>query len=231
MLDSRGALHAARGRWRLAATDFAAAVEAGGQSPRTSRTALARALTGLSRAHRVLGDPDQALAAADRALAIAASVYPTASYEVGAVRLERGRALLALQRPQEARPDLEAARASFEKSLGADHPRLADPFTALGQLALAERRAVEAQALLERAWAIRSAHPADGGAREETAFALARALWEAGTAERRRAVSLVNQARDGYSALPDLASQLIAVETWVDARRTSAAARWRPRPL
>ncbi len=90
--------------------------------------------------------------------------------------------------------------------------------TVLGEVALAEGRPVDARAVLERAWEIRSTHVTDAGAREETAFALARAIWGSSEADRPHALELANEARDGYAAIPDLAPRLAVVQQWLDER-------------
>jgi hypothetical protein len=166
------------------------------------------------------------MAMAERALAVAGAIFPADSFEVATARLIRGRALVALDRAAEARSDLEAVVGIFERLLGRDHPFLAEPMTGLGEVALAERRPADAHALLERAWEMRSTHTADGGAREETAFQLARAIWEASPADRRHALDLAAEARDGYAAMPDFVSRLAAVDRWLAGRhatRTTSA--------
>jgi hypothetical protein len=225
LLANRAALNAARGRWRLAAADLSAAVAASEQTPGPAPPQLAAALVSLARADLALGAPDQALDASSRALDIVTAIYPADSYEVAGARLARGAALLALAHPEDARPELEAALESFERALGRDHPLLADPMTALGQLALQKGHPGDARALLERAWEMRSTHVADGGAREETAFSLALAVWDAAPADRRHAIELAEEARDGYSALPDLSWRLAAIDRWLDARRARGPAR------
>jgi eukaryotic-like serine/threonine-protein kinase len=127
-------------------------------------------------------------------------------------------ALVALNRNTEARTEVTAVESSFERTLGRDHPFLADPMTVLGEVALAEGRPLDARGVLERAWEIRSTHVTDAGAREETAFALARAIWGSSEADRTHALELANEARDGYTAIPDLAPRLAAVQHWIDER-------------
>ena len=224
-LHNRGTLHAARGRWRLAEGDFTAAVALRQQGTASAQPELATSMVHLARAVLTLDEPQRAIAMAERALAVAGAIFPADSFEVATARLIRGRALVALDRAAEARADLEAVMEVFERLLGRDHPFLAEPMTGLGEVALAERRPVDAQGLLERAWEMRSTHTADGGAREETAFHLARAIWEASPTDRRRALELAAEARDGYAAMPELAPRLAAVDRWLAGRH---AARTRP---
>jgi tRNA A-37 threonylcarbamoyl transferase component Bud32 len=224
-LDTRGTIAAARGQWLRARADFEAAVsarDAGGAAPQE----LGASLTHLSRAAGMLDDGAGALAAAGRAVDIQAGLFPSDSYEVGAARLARARALLAVGRNPDARPDLDAARVAFEHTLGRDHPFLADPMTAAGQLALAIGDATRARDLLERAWEIRSTQLADGGTREETAFALARATW-ATAGDDSHALELAREAQDGYAAFPDLASRRMAVTNWIAGHPERVAARRR----
>jgi hypothetical protein len=71
---------------------------------------------------------------------------------------------------------------------------------------------------------MRSTHLADAGVREETAFALARAVWEASPGDRPHALELAAEAREGYAAFPDLAPRLAVVERWIEAHRAGRAA-------
>lgn len=213
-LDTRGALHAAQGAWRQARADFATAAATREHAPGLVHPELGLSLTHLSRAATMLDDGPAALGAAGRAVDVLAELFPADSYEVGAARLARGRALLAAGRPAEAASDLDAAGAAFERVLGRDHPFLADPMTARGQLELMRGQTGPARDLLERAWEIRSTQLADGGEREETAFALARAIW-ATSGDHAHALELAREARDGYAAVPDLSARLAAVQAWL----------------
>jgi hypothetical protein len=218
-LDARGGLRAARGQWRLAAADFAAAVESRQRVFGPSHPEVASSLSGQARASLALGEPIHALESANQALAIVAAVYPADSYEVAAARALRGSALAALERVDEARSDLAFSRETFERVLGPDHAFLAEPLTELGGVALADRHPTDARGLLERAWELRSTHVAEAGARERTAFALARAIWESAPADRDHALELAREARDGYAQVADLEPQLLAVDRWLESRR------------
>jgi len=223
-LHSRGTLHGARGSWRLAEGDFAAAVAIRQQALGGAHPDLAASMVRLAKTALVLGDARRAHEMAGRAFSIAGAFFPAESFEVGAARLVRGQALLALDRGAEARADLQAVLDTFERVLGRDHPFLADPMAALGEVALAQGRAADAQALLERAWEFRSTHTADGGVREQTAFGLARAIWDAAPADRKHALDLAGEARDGYSGIPDLAARLAVIDGWLAARHPRTAA-------
>ena len=218
-LHNRGTLFAAQGKWRLAEGDFTAAVAIRQQALGAAHPDLAASMINVARAVLVLGDPRRALETANRAMTTVAAFLPAESYEVGAARLVRGQALLALGRAAEARADMDAVLDTFERVLGRDHPFLADPLTGLGEVALAERKPADAQGLLERAWEIRSTHIADGGVREQTAFSLAQAIWDGAPADRKHALELAAEARDGYTAIPDLAPNVGLVDRWLAGRR------------
>ena len=213
-LDTRGALEAAQGAWRKGRADFAAAVAAREHAPGAVHPELGVSLTHLARAAAILDDAPAALTAAGRAVDVLGGLFPADSYEVGAARLARARARLAAGRAAEAAADLDVADVAFERALGSDHPFLADPMTARGLLELARGQAKPARDLLERAWETRSTQLADAGEREETAFALARAIWAA-SGDHAHALELAREARDGYAALPDLSARLAAVERWL----------------
>ncbi|HVV52700.1 MAG TPA: tetratricopeptide repeat protein, partial [Polyangia bacterium] len=221
----RGALAAGQGQWRRAQADFAASASIREQALGPAHPDLAASLVSLSRAALMLGDAEQALDAAARAFKLASAIFPADAYEVNAALLARAHALVALARTAEARADVTAVEAAFEKTLGRDHPFLADPMTVLGEVALAEGRPDDARGVLERAWEIRSTHVTDAGAREETAFALARAVWGSAEADRPHALELAGEARDGYAAIPDLAPRLAVVRKWIDERADARPAR------
>ena len=167
---------------------------------------------------------------AGRALSMAGAFFPAESYEVGAARLVRGQALLALGRGAEARADLEAVLDTFERVLGRDHPFLADPMTGLGEVALAERRPTDAQGSARtrlgdtfdphrRRWRSRADRVQPGTA-----------IWEASPADRRHALELAAEARDGYAALPDLATRLDRRRGWLSRRIAHEPRHVRARP-
>ena len=218
LFNVRGTLEAARGQWRRAEIDFASSASLREQVLGSAHPDVATSQVNLARSMLMLGNAAEAYEAAGRALKLASTVFPADAYEVNAALLARAHALLALNRASEARADMTAVESSFERTLGRDHPFLADPMTVLGQVALAEGRPNEARAVLERAWEIRSTHVTDAGAREETAFALARAIWGSSESDRTHALELATEARDGYSAIPDLAPRLAAVQQWIDER-------------
>ena len=158
----RGALEAGEGEWRRADDRLRRL----GVGPR------AGARPGAPRPGRRAGEPLKGRVDARRAptrrwrppaarTRLAAAVFPADAYEVNAALLARAHALVALKRAAEARADVTAVEAAFEKTLGRDHPFLADPMTVLGEVALLEGRPLDARGVLERAWEIRSTHVTD----------------------------------------------------------------------
>jgi hypothetical protein len=225
----RGALEAARGEWRKARGDFSTSASIREQALGPVHPELAASLVNLARSMLILDDPGPALEAAARAFKIVAAVYPADAYEVTAALLVRGEALAELNHAADAKADVQSALNGFERTLGRDHPFLAEPMTALGRVALLEGRPSEARGVLERAWEIRSTHVADAGAREETAFNLARAIWGSSQTDRAHALELAREAQEGYASIPDLAPRLAAVQTWLDERTDAQGAHGRTR--
>jgi serine/threonine-protein kinase len=155
---------------------------------------------------------DAALGYARRALAIDEKAYPGGNPEVaGAVNLV-GDILDRQGTHTDARVLHERAVAILEKLGGANDLTLAGPLTALGECELAQGKAGEAVAVLERAAALRGDHGGGPIHVAETRFALARALWDSG-GDRRRAVTLATQARDGARHGHDRAG----IEAWLAA--------------
>ncbi|HEY5090058.1 MAG TPA: tetratricopeptide repeat protein, partial [Polyangia bacterium] len=223
----RGALWAARGQWRKARADFASSVSVRAQALGPAHPELGTSLVNLARSMLMLEEPEPAFEAATRAFKIVSAVFPADTYEVSAALLVRGEALIDLNRAGEARADIQSVLSSYERTLGRDHPFLADPMTALGRVALVEGRPGDARAILERAWEIRSTHVADAGAREETAFNLARAIWGSSDTDRTHALELAREAQEGYAAIPDLAPRLAAVKSWLEKRADTRLAHGR----
>src|SRR5204863_3251038 len=113
------------GRGRLAEAAFTAGVAIRQPALGASHPDLVASMTNQARAVLVLDDPQRALEIANHALEIGGGFFPAESYEVGAARLVRGQALIALGRAPEARTDMETVLDTFERVLGRDHPFLA----------------------------------------------------------------------------------------------------------
>jgi tetratricopeptide (TPR) repeat protein/predicted Ser/Thr protein kinase len=166
----------------------------------------ALALSGMGRHKEALETTERALAIWERSLG------PTHPLLAGPLTL-RGVELRHLGRYAEARAPLERALAIQEKELGREHPDLTHPLVAQGELLLSQRRPAEALPILERA--LKLSPP--GNVRAEAQFALARALWEARSAERPRARALATQARDYWQRLGQPAREM-PISQWLSAR-------------
>ena len=164
------------------------------------------------------GDPAGALAVNDRALRLFRRNYSDGHSFVAQCLSNRGEALYALGRYDEARTAFEGAVTRWTSALGPDHRFLGYALTGLGQTQLAERDARAAVLTLERALAIRARREPNTTLVAETRFALARALW-AGGDHRQRALSLAKEARAAYAALPELADPRNDIDHWLAARR------------
>jgi serine/threonine-protein kinase len=140
-----------------------------------------------------LGRHTEALAANARAVAILERSYGNRHPELALQLQNRGEIRLALGRPVEARADFERALAIWRQELGSDHLTVSLPLQWIGQSYLGERKAGPAIEPLERAHQIRAQVPASPAEQAQTAFALARALWESGR-DRSRALGLAARA-------------------------------------
>ena len=226
-LHNRGTLFAAQGSWRLAEGDFSAAVAIRQQALGGAHPDLVASMIKLGKAA-----PGARRRAAARSRSRAARSpwrgrsFPAESYEVGAARLVRGQALLALGRSVEARADMEAVLDTFERVLGHDHPFLADPMAALGEVALAEggRPTRRACSNVPGRFARPTWPTAASASRPRSAWRGRSGM--PSPADHKHALELAGEARDGYAALPDLAARLTAVEAgWPSIARTQ------PRPV
>jgi tetratricopeptide (TPR) repeat protein len=160
------------------------------------------------------GDDAAALATNDRAQEIFTRAYGAGSPAIALILSNRGEYLVALGRHDEAIAAFRGALGRWEPQLGAEHPFLAHPLTGLGLAHLAAGRPGDALPPLERALRLREAREPDANMVAETRFALARALWSAGT-DRARARRLAEQARDTYLRDRARASSATEVSTWL----------------
>jgi serine/threonine-protein kinase len=164
-----------------------------------------------------LGRSQEALAHADRAIQILSHGLGAEHPDLAVQLSNRGEILNALGRYRDARQSFERARIIWERELGLEARNLAYALTGIGESYLAERDAVSALVPLERAWKIRAAKEDDPERRGETAFALARALWES-ERDRARAEGLAREARDAY-AKTEVKTKLADVDAWIVHRR------------
>jgi serine/threonine-protein kinase len=122
----------------------------------------------------------------------------------------QGEVLTKLGRYREARERLQRSLAVHEKALGQGHPDLAYGLVAQGKLLLAQGKTAEALVPLEQALKLSP----EGFIRADVQFTLARALWEAKSTERSRAVALATQARDFFQRR-NMATELAETSKWL----------------
>jgi tetratricopeptide (TPR) repeat protein len=165
---------------------------------------------------QTLGRHAESLAHVDRAIALLerglGSGHPALAIQLN----NRGEVLNRLGRPVEARRSFERARVIWERELGPDSRLLAYGLTGIGVSYLAEGSPAGALVPLERALRIRDVQETDDTKRAETAFALARALWESNR-DRGRARLLAERAKNMYSASISR-TNLDEVQRWLAAR-------------
>jgi Tfp pilus assembly protein PilF len=155
-----------------------------------------------------------ALATNDRAQEIFTRACGAGSPSIALILSNRGEYLVALGRHDEAIAAFRGALGRWEPQLGVEHPFLAHPLTGLGLAHLAAGRPADALPPLERALRLREAREPDANMVAETRFALAKALWSAGT-DRARARRLAEQARDTYLRDRARASSVTEVSMWL----------------
>jgi serine/threonine protein kinase/tetratricopeptide (TPR) repeat protein len=155
---------------------------------------VARSLGNVANELHLLGRNAEALIANERTVAIMQKAFGDSHPVLAMYVHNRGEVRLALGRPEEARQDFERVLAIWRDELPADHMYISYPLTGIGLSHLAAGEAAAAVPFLERALVIRDRGdpPAEGFA--ETAFALARALWETGR-DHDRARVLAERAR------------------------------------
>ncbi|MEM7157128.1 MAG: serine/threonine-protein kinase [Myxococcota bacterium] len=108
-----------------------------------------------------------------------------------------------------------------EKQLGLEHPDVAVSCHHLARLLLKQGKAEEALPLAERAWTRRQQTDTPDAVRADTAFLLARAIWESssGVQARARAMTLAERARAAYGrARGDKDPAVELVEKWIAER-------------
>ncbi len=160
-----------------------------------------------------LGLNQEALMHTDRAIALEEKALGADHPDLAANFNNRGEILNALGRHQEALQLFQRARAVWERELGPDNLNVAYALTGIGLSQLAEGNSASALAPLEQAFRIRAAQEKEPSRRAETAFALARALWESNR-DRTRARILAEQARSAYAKAASKAKQA-DVEKWL----------------
>jgi len=170
---------------------------------------LANALHGLERL-------DEAREQLERAHRILERAYGADHPSVASVLNNLGNLLGDQGRPREALEHLERALTILEHALPGDHPTLAYPLTNMGLVYLDDLRDPgHAITHLERALALREAGTVAPAERAATRFALARALWTAGS-DRERALTLANEARADYVAAGEPGRRYVTeIDAWL----------------
>jgi serine/threonine protein kinase/tetratricopeptide (TPR) repeat protein len=175
-----------------------------------------------------LGRYQEGLAHVERAIDIETRGFGAEHPELAIQLSNRGEMLNALGRHREARQSFVRARIIWERELGLDCRYLAYALTGIGESYLAERDAASALAPLERAYKIRQDKETDPARQGETAFALARALWEANV-DRARAIDLGDSARRAYERAA-LTARRADVDVWLAAATPTSTTVGGPRP-
>jgi serine/threonine-protein kinase len=174
---------------------------------------VATALQALGRNAEALEQNQRAIEILERALG---RQHPDLALHIH----NRGEIRLALGQAPAARADFEHALAIWKGELPPDHLYNSYPLTGIGLALLAEGTSVaDAIPPLERALEIRNRVPASPDMRAQTMFALARALWRAGTQparDRARALLLAEAARDLFPAdkIADHRQVIEALAAW-----------------
>jgi tetratricopeptide (TPR) repeat protein len=166
-----------------------------------------------------LGRNEEGLVSTDRALAILRTRLGLDHPESARALSNRGEMLNALNRHEEAITDFDAALRIWERVFEPKHPDLAAALAGLGKAYLETDKTEQALRPLERALEIQGVAEGLPQRIAETRFALARALWDSGR-DRRRAVDLARQARDGYG-LANARDKADEVKAWLVTHRVS----------
>jgi len=186
-----------------------------------SRADVAKSLNNISEALRAMGRAGEALAYIQRAVGDARQELGAEHPLVGLFLSNEGETLTMLGRRDEAHAAFIRALTIEERAFGKDGVNVAYPLAGLADLYLRERQPAAAIPLLERALRIRQARESDFAVVADTAFVLARALWDVG-GDRPRAARLATEARDAYAREPaTLRPRLDDVERWMASHRAS----------
>jgi len=180
---------------------------------------LSYPLNNLASALEALGRDPEARKLRERALALDLKAYgpshPETASDLGLLAelaLREGRASDAA--------DLARRSVDAYESFQEGHPDQAASLTVLGQAQLALGHTQEARALLERALALRTAHPGPGEGLATTRFALARTL---ASSDKARARALAQQALSFYDTEPAAwSAEAHRVRAWIQGRAPNA---------
>jgi tetratricopeptide (TPR) repeat protein/predicted Ser/Thr protein kinase len=179
---------------------------------------VAKILNNLAGVRQTTGALDEATKLHERALAIREKVLGPEHPDVAQTLYNLAQARDAKGEHRDAQMLHQRALDIMEKALGPEHPHVTYPLLGLAGVALAQRRPRDAVPFAERAVRIREAADAQPADLAEARFVLARALVLSGTS-RARAVTLAEQARDGFRETEATRRESIAeVEAWLRER-------------
>jgi tetratricopeptide (TPR) repeat protein len=167
-----------------------------------------------------LGRTDEAEAFYRRAVELGTRSSGPKDLGVAAARNNLGTFLREQGRLEEAGAELRAALEIRQELLGPDHPDVATTQTNLAAALLQQGRFAEAVEAAEHAWPRRSAPDMPPQRTADTAFVLAKALWQArhDANSRARARELARRAATGYQqAGPNYAKRAEKVAAWLGA--------------
>jgi tetratricopeptide (TPR) repeat protein len=166
-----------------------------------------------------MGRNDEALVHADRGVMILQAKLGAGHPDLARLFNNLGEILNGLGRFQSARERFERAVAIFEREIGPNAAILAYPLTGIGLSYLGQNKPTNALIFLERAFKIRIDAQVDLVDKADTAFALARALWDS-SRDRDRARHLAGEAKTIYSKGAGL-SQIEDVDRWLRSHRST----------
>ena len=213
LTHDRAMVHVRRGELHAALEDAQASLAQKQKifPPPHSATALSWEL--VANIETELGDHEKALQAINGALKTYQQAFGPGNPQLARAFGNRGEILKNLGRYAEAETDLRESIERYSVAIDRDHSWVAYPLTALGTTLLATNRAKQAVSVLEKALRIREpVETPDLVA--ETRFALARALWTAGT-DATRARKLATAAYEDYAQLPSAAPRAAEVDAWL----------------
>jgi tetratricopeptide (TPR) repeat protein len=213
---NRGLILERRADFRGALVEYRAGLALKQQVLPPNHPDIGMSWSGISNALIAGGDHAGGLEAADNFLDNCRQAFGDDSPLLGHPLGNRGEVLALVGRNREAERDLRASIERWEAFVGPDHLWVSYPLTALGKTLLADGRAAEAIAPLERAVRIRERAEAHRDLLAESQFALARARWIAG-GDHAAARTLAVAARDAYRGMPAQAKNAAEVDGWLAA--------------
>ncbi len=158
-----------------------------------------------------VGREEEALALDRHALAIRVASFGEEHPDTASVRVNLAATLLALGEIGDARREIDAALAGFEKAYGADSPMLVEPLRVLGEVDLVESDREAATLVLERAVLLSADGASEPVIAGDARFALARAVAER---DRSRALMLADEADGLWRDLPRDTARRTALAQW-----------------